>query len=218
VIADGSVDLIFTDPPYCRESIPLYGDLAEFAARVLVPGGSLIAFAGNYALIDAALLLRQRLTYWWTNALVHTYGNQTLPGKFVHVGWKPLLWFVKGSSRASRRVVRDCITAALGDGRTYDKTNKAVYHAWGQGEREASYYVENLTRKRGLVVDPFLGGGTTGACAVRLGRQFVGFELDAKVARRAEGRIAAARRERGNEVEREQLRAEEARLLARGAP
>ena len=29
------VDLIFTDPPYAREYLPLWGELAEFAARVL---------------------------------------------------------------------------------------------------------------------------------------------------------------------------------------
>lgn len=191
-IADGSVDLIFTDPPYDRKSVPLYGDLAEFAARVLAPGGSLIAFAGHYAIPDVLELMRGHLTFWWCNALVHTHGNRTFPGKFVHVGWKPLLWFVKGKARATRKVVRDCILAGDG-GPAYDRTNKAVYHEWGQGEREAAYYVENLSRRKSLVVDPFLGGGTTGACAVRLGRRFVGFELDPRVARRAAGRVAKAR-------------------------
>ena len=33
-IPDESVDLIFTDPPYPREFLPLYGWLAETAARV----------------------------------------------------------------------------------------------------------------------------------------------------------------------------------------
>jgi 16S rRNA G966 N2-methylase RsmD len=30
-IADKSIDLIFTDPPYSEESVPLYGDLAKLA-------------------------------------------------------------------------------------------------------------------------------------------------------------------------------------------
>src|SRR5437762_10705349 len=41
-LPDASVDLIFTDPPYDRDSVPLYGDMANIAARVLRPGGSLL--------------------------------------------------------------------------------------------------------------------------------------------------------------------------------
>ena len=36
-IADNSIDLILTDPPYNEESIPLYGELAKLAQRVLKP-------------------------------------------------------------------------------------------------------------------------------------------------------------------------------------
>ena len=49
-IADNSVELILTDPPYNEESIPLYGELAKLAQRVLKPGGSLITIIGHYAL------------------------------------------------------------------------------------------------------------------------------------------------------------------------
>ena len=31
-IADNSIDLVLTDPPYNEESIPLYGELAETSA------------------------------------------------------------------------------------------------------------------------------------------------------------------------------------------
>jgi modification methylase len=44
-----------------------------------------------------------------------------------------------------------------------------------------------------LVLDPFCGTGTTGAVARHLGRRFVGIEREAKYARAAEKRIAAAK-------------------------
>ena len=47
-IPDNSIDLIFTDPPYGIDSIPLYEDLAVLASRVLKPGGSLVTYVGNY--------------------------------------------------------------------------------------------------------------------------------------------------------------------------
>lgn len=192
IIKDASVDLIFTDPPYDRKGVPLYADLAAFADRVLVPGGSLIAFCGQYALPEVMNMLSEHLTFWWMLAVLHTRGNKSFPGRFVHIGWKPMLWFVKGKTRAGRNMVRDVIARAEGDGLDFDHGNKAVYHKWAQGEREANYYIDKLSRKGSLIVDPFLGGGTTGAATVRLARRFVGFEVDAMVARRAAGRIAKA--------------------------
>ena len=57
-IADNSIDLIFTDPPYNEASLSLYGDLARLADRVLKPGGSLITYVGHYALFKINDLIR----------------------------------------------------------------------------------------------------------------------------------------------------------------
>lgn len=44
-----------------------------------------------------------------------------------------------------------------------------------------------------LIVDPFAGSATTGAACIRLGRRFVGVELDAKIAKSARERLEAER-------------------------
>ena len=49
-VADNSIDLLFTDPPYASEYLSLYDNLAQLAQRVLKNGGSLITYAGNYAI------------------------------------------------------------------------------------------------------------------------------------------------------------------------
>ena len=41
----------------------------------------------------------------------------------------------------------------------------------------------------GVVLDPFLGSGTTGAVAKRLGRQYIGIDLNPAYCRAAEDRI-----------------------------
>ena len=94
-LPDNSVDLIFTDPPYDTESVPLYGDLARFAARVLVPGGSLICYAGIHALPALFPLMTPHLTFWWQLCLRLQGSFPRLHGWRVHVHYKPLLWFVK---------------------------------------------------------------------------------------------------------------------------
>jgi site-specific DNA-methyltransferase (adenine-specific) len=52
-------------------------------------------------------------------------------------------------------------------------------------------------KQRGLVVDPFLGTGTTLVASERLGRRGVGFEIDPEYARTAVARIRDERRGRG---------------------
>jgi DNA modification methylase len=44
-----------------------------------------------------------------------------------------------------------------------------------------------------LILDPFAGSGTTGVAAVRLGRRFLGWEMNPEYAEIARKRIAAAR-------------------------
>ena len=52
----------------------------------------------------------------------------------------------------------------------------------------------------GMVLDPFAGSGTTGVVAKRLGRDFIGVEINPEYKKLAENRIAAAAAEPGQEM------------------
>lgn len=181
-VPDASVDLIFTDPLYDRGHVPLFGDLAEFAARVLVEGGSLVTYLGSRTLPQVLQLITPHLRYHWLCAVTLTGGKQTIPGKSVgiQIGFKPLLWFTKGT-RITNSIVADNVKSVRG--------NKVTGHHWAQGEAEASHFVRHLSRKNAVVIDPFLGGGTTAIAALKVGRRFIGFEIDPEAARKAEARI-----------------------------
>lgn len=184
-IPDNSVDLIFTDPPYDRDSVSLYADLAILGARVLKPGGSLITYAGHYALPEILALMVPHLRYWWIIAMNHSGASARLPGKWVYVEWKPLLWFVK-EYRAGKGYVADRV-----DSRSTDKE----HHEWQQDTSEGQYYIEHLCPVGGTVLDPFLGGGTTGVASLALGRRFVGIEVDVNQVAIAKMRLSNARHE-----------------------
>ena len=51
----------------------------------------------------------------------------------------------------------------------------------------------DFTRPGQVICDPFMGSGTTGLAALRLGRRFCGIEMDRETFNTAEARLAAAR-------------------------
>ena len=170
VIEDDSVELVFIDPPYDDESIPLYGDAAEVAARILRPGGSLVTYCGQLQLPHVFPLMLEHLHYWWTGYFLHQtppFARMNQYGVIVH--GKPLLWFTKGKRGDRQTFVDDVVANELAD---------KDFHPWQQSEDQASYYIDKLTQPEGLVVDFFVGGGTTAVCAKRLGRKFIGFEIN----------------------------------------
>lgn len=179
-IPDASVDLIFTDPPYDRKAIELFDGLGEFAARVLRPGGSLIAYIGQIQLPDAVADLSKHLRYWWTCSCYHSGPTLLRMNEYGIVnGWKPMLWFVKETRGDKTTFVNDVATG----------TREKTHHDWQQSEAEARYFIELLTEKDGFVVDPFCGGGTTPVACIGLGRKWAAFEIDEANLARASERI-----------------------------
>jgi DNA modification methylase len=54
------------------------------------------------------------------------------------------------------------------------------------------------------ILDPFMGSGTTGVAAVKLGRKFIGIEIDPKYYAIAKGRIQQAIEERDMDMFKDQ--------------
>ena len=171
VLEPDSVDLIFTDPPYDRGSLPLYEALAEMAAYALKPAGSLIAYSGHGCLPEVLDALGKHLTYHWTCAISHNGGDTHLPLYGIYNGWKPLFWYTKGrrTHAEAGTMVRDFVS---------EGKKEKDSHVWQQSSAEAAYYIEKLVGKGALVVDPFAGSGTTLWAAHSLKRKAIGFEVD----------------------------------------
>jgi len=172
-VEPGSVALVLTDPPYPVRYLPLWDALGEWAATGLCSGGSLVAYCGQSILPDALNRLRPHLRYWWTLALVHRQ-SQMLPGKWVSIGWKPVIWFVR-DARATQTMVPDTL-AGSGTRKTIPTGDDEG--DWAQGVDELESVISALTAPEDLIVDPFAGSGTVGLAAHRFGRRFIGAELN----------------------------------------
>jgi hypothetical protein len=181
-IADASVQLVFTDPPYDKSSVQLYEDAARVARRILKPGGSFVAYSGQRYLPDVLNACARHLDYYWTFAGVHEGGNQVLNKLGIRCGWKPLVWFVKGTRGDVQNILLDVVRG--------DREKDA--HEWQQAEAEALYFIEKLTTESGFVVDFFIGSGTTAKAAQKINRQFIGFEVKSETAMKAMERVMEA--------------------------
>lgn len=172
-IEDNSIDLIFTDPPYNKESLPLYKDLGILAARVLKEGGSLVTYAGHYALPETfnqvLLSSTSGLKYIHTMCIIHEGPSSTLYTYNIRVKWKPLIWFVKGTKPNAVNYIEDIV---------YSSVPEKALHEWEQSPVEAEHVIYNLTVENQTVLDPFMGSGTTGKAALKLRRKFIGIEID----------------------------------------
>lgn len=173
LIEPDSVDMIFTDPPYNRDSLPLYETVAICAARVLMPGKFLLAMSGGLYQDEIMAAMSRHLTYYWT---FHVYLSGSATGE-VHPGGnhkpiitrvKPIHAFVKGWGEP-RTVIYDPFS---GDG------NDKRFHHWGQDAKSARYYIDCFTNEGDLVLDPFCGGGTTPLVCQALKRQYIAFDSD----------------------------------------
>jgi hypothetical protein len=196
---------IITDPPYEASALPLWGDLVRFAARpgILAEHGWILAMSGQRWLpqVFEQVTTAARGTgirYVWTMA-IHTPGGQSSTAWIGERNplcseWKPLLILSKGSPSSWPGVndwtsdtkdlppgLRDFLVSQANDKR---------YHDWGQSVNVFERLVESFAPVGGLVVDPFLGGGTTGLAARKHGRAFEGFDIDADHVTTAAGRLA----------------------------
>lgn len=169
-IEPGSIDVIITDPPYPKEFLHLYGILAQQAARLLKPGGSLLVMCGQSYLPEIFALMCPHLAYHWTDAYLTPGGQspQIWPRK-INTFWKPLLWFVNGQYAGEWQ--GDVIKSAVND-------NDKRFHHWGQSESGMAEIVSRYSLPGDLILDPFLGGGTTAVVALDLQRRFVGVDKD----------------------------------------
>jgi DNA modification methylase len=180
-VKSNSVSLIFTDPMYDYESLPIYADIAKLAQRVLKDGGSLVTY-GNTRFIPYILgmMFKENLNYR-TIIAVELEGSFAPGWPDTTIAWKPLLWFYKGDKPIVQGRIRDLI-----------KSKKAEDKDWSPNKQstiEAAHIIEKLTVESELVHDPMMGEGTTALAALQLRRRFVGIEINSQTLKIAKSNI-----------------------------
>jgi len=177
-LATGSVTLIVADPPW--NSAQAWADLGPFAARVLVPNGIVVAYIGNRHCFDALDRLREHLTPIRLAFLPVLHRDAWDPEVKCDEGGSFIAVFAKGRFDPPRPW-RSVVPGAV-DGR---------WHPYERPLENVKHYVSAFSEPGDLVVDPFLGGGTTAVACAELDRCFVGCEVDLNAFEAVTARIRA---------------------------
>lgn len=174
-----SAAAVITDPPW--SDTQAWEDLARVSAEILKPGGTLAAMASKEDLPGVLDRLRAGaegtdLKYrWLVGYALPKLGSRVHSVKFVG-GWHPVIVMSRG-----RRTSPYCPDALEVDVLVAEWMHHARlrrHHRWEKDVPGFRTLIEWFSAPGELVVDPFLGSGTTGIAALQAGRQFFGSDLD----------------------------------------
>lgn len=198
-IPDKSIDLIVTDPPYPTTARGNAGNSGGMLQKDINKKGQVFTYnnidCSMYAPEFYRLLKDGSHCYVMTNhinlikmlntftdcgfhfikSLVWDKGNKIM-GQYYMSQFEYILFFRKGKGIK----INNCGTAdilSIPNKKTKDENGKNL-HDTEKPVELMKILIENSTQENGIVIDPFLGIGTTAIACVNTNRHYIGFELD----------------------------------------
>ena len=196
----GSVDAVVTDPPYgiglgvqnnqCKDKTHLgkkayatYEDTYENFIDLIVPRlNSCLDFSSCAAVFSGPHIHEQRKPIG-IGGIYHPAATGRTP--WGSKNFLPVLFYGNppGAGQHRPTVVRSTDTAELSE------------HPCPKPLPWMNWLVNLASEDEELILDPFMGSGTTGVACMKLGRKFIGCEIDEAYFKIAHKRIAAAAEE-----------------------
>lgn len=180
--AEASVDLVVTDPPYlCRykdrtgrtvlndNNAAAVLSVFDEVYRVMKPNSYCISFYGWNAVAD--------FTAKWSSLGFRTVGHfvwhKPYASKtgFAHYKHESAFLLAKGQPALPQNPISDVQPWEYSGNKTHP-TEKAV--------SVIAPLIRSFSKRGDVVLDPFLGSGTTAVAAALTGRDYLGIELDAR--------------------------------------
>jgi DNA modification methylase len=171
-IDDNSIDYIITDPPYNvgkdvwdYSVLDLLDNCAKECARVLKQEGIMYWFVPTRHLLKIGFLISQYIPYRW--CFVWNTPNNMLGGDIGFSKYTSILIFSKAKS----------IHRNMQDLKSINWKPNHNGHPTPKPEVLIRYIVEKISKEEDLILDPFMGSGTTAVVCNQLKRKYVGFEI-----------------------------------------
>jgi site-specific DNA-methyltransferase (adenine-specific) len=164
----------------------------KYSSEVVRDGGSMIVFMSLIKIETIISLAQKHGFYYKTTGIWHKTNpmprNMNLHFVNSTEGWIFFTYKKRtGTFNNKGKLYHDFIESGL----TPKNEKKYGTHPTQKPEFIISHFIELLTNKNDVVLDSFMGSGTTGKVALDLGRQFIGIEISKKYFEIAKNRILA---------------------------
>jgi len=198
-IPNESIDLVVTDPPYkttsrgnagnsggmLQKKINMKGKVFkhnDIDPKVYIPeifrvlkDGSHFYIMTNHINLQNMLNICTENGFHFIKSLIWNKGNKIM-GQFYMSQFEYILFFRKGKGKK----INKCGTADIlnipnkktkgSDGKNLHDTEKPV--------ELMKVLIENSSQENQIVLDPFMGSGTTAIACINTNRNYIGFEID----------------------------------------
>jgi site-specific DNA-methyltransferase (adenine-specific) len=190
-----SVDLLVTDPPYkittggdsngknsirpkgilsgnreLMKTIPKFDEWIPECYRVLKDGTHAYIMVNSMNLIEMSNSI-EKAGFKIHNFLVWKKNNCT-PSQYYMKNCEYIIFCRKGKAKYINNI---------GGSKTVHDFNNIIGNKVHPTEKPVElmkFYIENSSNQNDIVLDPFMGSGSTGAACLDLDRNFIGFEID----------------------------------------
>ncbi len=173
------VDAVVTDPPYgIGFKYESYEDTRENLSGLV---NMLFLHRDKFKRMAVLCGITQTHIYpepTWT--LAATWDTTGSFGKYGYTQWMPILMYgndLKGFGNVNGVTKCDVIKFCGGAGVGFQRA-EAIDHPCPKPLNIMETVLNRVTSEGEIILDPFMGSGTTGVACAKLGRSFIGIELE----------------------------------------
>lgn len=215
-VPDNSIDLIYTDPPYDMKGGKLGKNPSELAIRIKKENLDTlkgITDGFDFKIFDEFLRIQKKVYcyIWCSKDQVYPILNYFMSIKNRKINYNILTWCKTNPTPMTNGTllsdIEYCLlfkeegTKRFNNGyelksKWYlsgiNKKDKDLYnHPTCKPEEFVKRMILHSTSENDVILDPFMGSGTTCAVAKKCGRKYIGFELEEKYYKVAKDRLDA---------------------------
>ena len=191
----GSIDAVITDPPYgLGFAYNSYEDTRDNLKRLIADSMPELRRVASrvYVLPGITQIHLYPEPDWMLSVVWNTTGSF---GKYGYTQWMPILAYGKdlqGFGNVNGVTKTDTIKISGGGGVGFARGQEEKGHPCPKPITLMRALINRLARPDDLILDPFMGSGTTGVACLNTGRRFIGIEKDPAYFAIAQERLAQA--------------------------